>query len=200
MTESTFSERLGASRLELRGYREGDAEALVRLVEPDRETLRRNFQDTVKRLASVGEAREFIRDCAAQRQSRKTFHYGIWSRETTALIGQIKVKNVLWDVPSAEISYFIGSEFQRRGYATEAVLAVLREAFERLGFHRIYARVIVSNKESAELARKLGMVHEGRHRQEFRCGYGELHDVDYFSVTRDGYEDMRSKFQPILSA
>ena len=114
------------------------------------------------------------------------------------MAGQIKVKNISWDVPAAELSYFIGSGFLRRGYATEAVLAVMREAFERLQFNRIHARVIASNRESAELARKLGMVHEGRHRREFRCGHGELHDVDRFSVTREEYPGIQMKFQPIL--
>ncbi|HSN18844.1 MAG TPA: GNAT family N-acetyltransferase [Gammaproteobacteria bacterium] len=185
--EPTFPAALETSRLELRAYQEADAEALVRLVGSNHEVLRRNFHDTVKRLATADAARSYIRDTTAQREERKVFHFGVWSRKAPELMGQIKVKNVAWDVPSAEISYFIGAGFQRRGYATEAVQAVLREAFEALRFNRIYARVIVSNHESLQLTRKLGMAHEGLHRQEFRCGYGELHDVHYFSLLRDEY-------------
>lgn len=198
--DPTFPERLETPRLELRAYREQDVEALARLVGANREPLRRNFHDTVKKLTTADATRAFIQETAAQRQARMVFHYGIWTRPAPVLIGQLKIKNLSWDVPSAEISYFISVDFQRRGYASESVLAVLCDAFEKLGFNRIYARVIVANKKSAELARKLGMVHEGLHRQEFRCGYGELHDVDYFSVIRDGYPAIRAKFGPILGS
>ena len=186
---------LESPRLELRAYREEDAEALCRLVDTDREVLRRSFNDTIKQLGTAMDAKAFIRDNAAQRHARKVFVYGVWTLQNRALIGQIKVKNLVWEIPSAELSYFIGSGFRRQGYATEAVLTLLHEAFERLRFNRIHARVIASNQESLELARKLGMTHEGLHRQEFRCGYGELHDVHHFSVMGDDYPGIRSRFR-----
>lgn len=101
------------------------------------------------------------------------------------------MKNVVWDVPSAELSYFISSSAQRQGFATEAISRILRLAFEQLDFKRMFVRIIPSNKESILLANKLGFEHEGLHRNEFRCGFGELHDVHYFSLTIEDYRMSR---------
>lgn len=182
---STFPASLSTARLQLRGYGEPDAGGLLALIDADRQRLLRNFKDLAQGLTTLEEARSFIAECARQWDARKTYFYGIRLKEPGQLIGQLKVKNVLWDVPSAELSYFIGSGHQRRGYASEAIRALLREAFTGLGFKRIHARIIASNTESLELAKKLGMRHEGLHRLEFRCGLGELHDVHYFALTRE---------------
>jgi RimJ/RimL family protein N-acetyltransferase len=117
----------------------------------------------------------------------RLFCYGIWLKVSKQQIGQLQVKNIVWDVPSAELSYFIGSSTQRQGFATEAISGILRTAFKQLDFKRMFVRIIPSNEESIFLASKLGFKHEGLHRNEFRCGFGELHDVHYFSLTIEDY-------------
>jgi RimJ/RimL family protein N-acetyltransferase len=92
---------------------------------------------------------------------------------------------------SAELSYFIDNSSERQGFATEAISEILRVALEQLDFKRIFVRIISSNQGSIALANKLGFKHEGLHRNAFRCGFGELHDVHYFSVTT---EDFRKGF------
>lgn len=183
----TFPSTLDSPRLQLRAYRLGDAGALARLIGANRERLRQSFPPLAEGFHSTPDAEAFIADAAAQWQARKIYHYGIWTKDATALIGQLKVKNLLWEVPSAELSYFIDAGALRRGYAREAVLTLLREAFERLQFQRLFARIIASNAESLALSRRLGMTHEGLHRLEFRCGFGQLQDVHYFSVTAAEY-------------
>ncbi len=192
----TFSTTLESPRLQLRAYRLEDGAALARLIGANRERLRRNFPPLAQGLHSEPEAEAFIAEAAAQWQARKIYHYGIWTQGAPALIGQLKIKNLVWDVPSAELSYFIDAGALRRGYASEAVLTVLREAFERLKFQRLFARIIASNAESLELSRKLGMSHEGLHRLEFRCGFGELHDVHYFSITGADYPALAQRAAP----
>ena len=187
-SEVTFPELLETERLELRRYCTADALGILELVDKNRSRLMQNFGPMAKGLSQEEQARSFAEDRAAQWNARKAFCYGIWLKGSKGQIGQLQVKNILWEVPSAELSYFIGSSSQRRGFATEAISAVLRVAFERLGFERIFVRIIPSNKESVLLANKLGFKHEGLHRSEFRCGLGELHDVHYFSLTIDDFE------------
>jgi [ribosomal protein S5]-alanine N-acetyltransferase len=194
-TTTTFPLSLQSSRLKLQVYRERDAEALGKLIASNRERLIRDFPEMAKGFNSVSEASAFVQDCMNLSEARKTFHYGIWILQPLVLIGQIKVKNVAWEIPSAELSYFISSEFLRKGYATEAVLAVLCEAFRQFKFNRVYVRIIHSNNESIRLIEKLGMRHEGLHKNDFRCGIGELHDVDYFSVTGDEFPAIMQKFK-----
>jgi RimJ/RimL family protein N-acetyltransferase len=95
------------------------------------------------------------------------------------------VKNIAWDVPSAELVYFIGIARQRQGYASESIRAISRLAFLELEFQRIFVRILPSNRESFLLARKLGFHEEGVQRKAFRCGLGQLHDVKYLSLTTE---------------
>lgn len=175
------------ARLELRKYDEVDAEHVTGLIAANRDHLRRNFPELARGFSSVNGVQLFLKTCETQWNEGKGYHYGIWIKESHELIGQIKVKNIHWEIPSAELSYFIGQAFLRCGYATEVVAAVIEVAFRDLGFNRLYVRIISSNIGSVRLAQKLGMQHEGLHRNEFRCGFGELHDVHYYSLTPNDY-------------
>ncbi len=183
-----WTTRISAGHFYLRPYEAGDAAVLWQMVELDRDRLLRNFGPLVKGLTSVEAAGSYIAERARARGNGSLFTYGIWRQDGDALVGQITVKNVDWSVPSAELSYFVSQLHVRCGAASSAIRAVLREAFVVRGFKRVYVRVIASNEESLALARRLGFRHEGVHRKEFRCGYGELHDVHYFGVTDDDHE------------
>jgi RimJ/RimL family protein N-acetyltransferase len=185
--EVTFPELLETERLALRRYRSVDAPCILKLVDENRARLVQNFSPMAKGLLGEEDARAFAEDRAEQWNARKAFCYGIWRRGSEEQIGQVQAKNIVWDVPAAELSYFIGSSSQRCGFATEAISTVLRVAFETLDFKRMFVRIIPSNQGSILLAKKLGFKHEGLHRNEFRCGFGELHDVHYFSLTIDDF-------------
>ena len=185
--EVTFPELLDMERLVLRRYSSADAASILKLVDKNRDGLMRNFSPMAKGLSQVEDAKSFTEDKAAQWNARKIFCYGIWRKASEELIGQLQVKNIVWDVPSAELSYFIDSSSKRQGFATEAIAAISRVAFQQLDFKRVFVRIIPSNQESISLANKLGFKHEGLHRNDFRCGFGELHDVHYFALTSDDF-------------
>ena len=189
--EITFPELVDTERLILRRYTGADAPGILQVVDKNRGSLIRNFSQMAKGLSQSEDVKSFIEGKAEQWNTRQGFCYGIWFRASEQQIGQLQVKNLVWDVPSAELSYFIGNSSQRRGFASEAISTILRMAFAQLGFKRMFVRIIPSNKESISLADKLGFKHEGLHRNEFRCGLGELHDVHYFSLT---IADFRSGF------
>jgi RimJ/RimL family protein N-acetyltransferase len=182
-----FPESIPASRLTLRKYAPGDAARLQELVDSQRERLLESFAEVARGLRTAAAAEAFIADKAALWQTDTTFCYGLWLAAADRLIGQLQVKNIAWQIPSAELSYFIGPAHLRQGFASEAVGAVLRVAFETHRFERIYLRIIASNHESLALAGKLGFKWEGLHRNEFRGGRGALHDVHYFALVRPDY-------------
>jgi RimJ/RimL family protein N-acetyltransferase len=184
---TTFPELLETERLVMRRYSSTDVLSILRLVDRDRDRLIQNFAPMAKSLLNLKDANSFVEEKAEQWNSRKASCYGIWFKGSEELIGQLQAKNIVWDVPAAELSYFIGSSSQRQGFAKEAISAILRFAFEQLDFKRIFVRIIPSNKESLLLAKKLGFKYEGLHRNEFRCGFGELHDVNYFSFISDDW-------------
>lgn len=185
MHEESFPDILTSQRLTLRRYQASDAAPVHELVRENRDHLTQSFPEMARELVQVDDARAFIEEKTGLWRTHKSFCYGIWRQEPSTLIGQIHVKNITWNVPSAEIAYFIRSSALRRGYASEAIRTLLQLLFGKLGLLRVYIRVIVSNQASLALAETLGFQREGVHRQEFRCGRGQLHDLYYLSIIKN---------------
>ncbi len=84
------------------------------------------------------------------------------------LKGQNKVIGVVsyWEndrrqVPTKSLVYQLHPDYQRRGYATEAVGAVIRCLFAETDTQLITADAVVQNAASLALLRKLGFTQEG---------------------------------------
>jgi RimJ/RimL family protein N-acetyltransferase len=68
------------------------------------------------------------------------------------------------DFAAKEVGYIVNKRYQRRGYAAEALSAVIAQAF-REGAHRIYAECDSRNVPSWKLLEKAGMRREAYFRQ-----------------------------------
>lgn len=66
---------------------------------------------------------------------------------------------------SAELGYWVLSEFQRQGYASEAIRLMCNHAFTHMDLHRIEAVVETDNLGSGNLLRKNGFTLEGIRRE-----------------------------------
>ena len=80
-------------------------------------------------------------------------------RDTGELIGNVNVV-VDPDNRQGEIGFIFDPAHQGHGYATEAARALLDDAFERYGLHRVYGRLEPRNAASARVLEKLGMRRE----------------------------------------
>lgn len=70
-------------------------------------------------------------------------------------IGVVGLSNITKD--SCEVNYIIGARNARgRGFASEAVEAMTRIAFDELGVDSVFARILVGNEASEHVARKAG--------------------------------------------
>jgi len=186
--EHSFPDKVETPRLRVDRYGSDDAAQIFAIVDRNRDRLLQDFPDMARDLGSIGDAKKFVVSKGEEWSAGRRFCYGIWPRSPGELLGQIQVKNIVWNVPSAELSYFIDSSCERQGFATEAIIAMLGVAFHRFRFQRVYVRVLPSNEGSIKLAGRLGFQYEGQHRSEYRCGHGKLHDVRYFSLTFDDYQ------------
>jgi RimJ/RimL family protein N-acetyltransferase len=61
---------------------------------------------------------------------------------------------------TAEIGWITNPDYARRGYATEAVSALLRIAFEEIQVHRVFAQLDPRNVASIALCKRLGLREE----------------------------------------
>jgi RimJ/RimL family protein N-acetyltransferase len=83
-------------------------------------------------------------------------------RETGALLGDVVLFWRSETDRAGEVGYIFDSRVGGRGYATEAVAALLALGFDGLGLHRIVARIDDRNTSSARVAERLGFRREAR--------------------------------------
>ncbi|MEY2412973.1 MAG: [ribosomal protein S5]-alanine N-acetyltransferase [Acidobacteriaceae bacterium] len=122
MAKIAIPEKVETERLTLRRYRREDSAGIVELVRDNREQLIREFA-AMTNLHNLDQAASFVSEKEKQWDERKTFCFGIWQKERGKQIGQIQMKNVAWEIPAAELSYFIDREFRQKGFATESIRA-----------------------------------------------------------------------------
>ena len=80
-------------------------------------------------------------------------------RESGELVGHLTM-SIDPEHRQGEIGFIFHPAHQGRGYATEAARALLDDAFERHGLHRVYGRLEPRNAASARVLEKLGMRRE----------------------------------------
>ena len=76
-----------------------------------------------------------------------------------------------WSQGRFEIGYWIGRPWWRRGFATEAVQALLKH-LEATGVKAVHASVFLDNTAAAHILGKLGFVREGEPRRTFSLARG----------------------------
>ena len=86
----------------------------------------------------------------------------LFRREDDRLIGAITLDNIRrGPSQSAQVGYWIGPAFARRGYMLEALTAVVGHAFETLDLSRIEAACLQENAASRGLLERAGFAYEG---------------------------------------
>ncbi|MFJ4435671.1 GNAT family N-acetyltransferase [Streptomyces sp. NPDC088923] len=107
------------------------------------------------------EARRLVAEFAAGDPAAPGwFQYAVEERESGALVGDVGVR-LDENRMQADLGFTLPPDAQGRGYATEAVRAVLGELFARPGIRRVSAVCDVRNLASARLLERVGFRREG---------------------------------------
>jgi RimJ/RimL family protein N-acetyltransferase len=125
-----------------------DAQAYFDLIEYDREHLSRYNDETAEKYPSV----DAVALSITQPQNPMRQRYGIWHEET--MVGSINLTPKA--DRSAEIGYWVGKQHIGNGYATKAVQALVRHAFETGDYPYLYALVHRENEASKRTLQKAG--------------------------------------------
>lgn len=114
----------------------------------------------------------------------------VWVIETPDLgvIGTANIVSIDWKNRHALHGMMLGDKDVRgKGYGRDAVMAVMRYAFDFLGLERLDGDMIPYNVASLKLyLGKCGWVEEGRQRR-WHYRNGEFHDRIIVGVTREDY-------------
>lgn len=109
------------------------------------------------------------------------YQFIVERRSDGAMIGDLGAGFGLPGERQVELGYRIHPEAQGRGFAREAVAALIDYLIERHAVHRIVAIAASGNERSKRLLAALGFRHEGHFRRSFLC-HGEWLDDDYFAL------------------
>ena len=115
------------------------------------------------------------------REPRLKFQLAITLPATGQLIGNAGIRIKTAGGHEADIGYELDPQHWGRGYASEAVRALVQFGFEELHLHRISAHCLAENAASARVLEKLGMRLEGRQRdsEHFK---GRYWDTLYYAI------------------
>ncbi|HLA64569.1 MAG TPA: GNAT family N-acetyltransferase [Rhodothermales bacterium] len=174
---------LDTPRLRLRTIRPADDPALF-AVFGDEEALRYWSRPP---FVDVDEASAYRGKIESGFASRTLFQWGVTLRETDELIGTCTLAGWEREHRRAELGYIIARPHWRKGYASEAVRAVLAFAFGPMNIHRVEADIDPANDASRRMLEKLGFSQEG-HLRERWWPYGTPADSDVFGLLAPEYE------------
>jgi RimJ/RimL family protein N-acetyltransferase len=114
---------------------------------------------------------------------RVILKWGIARRTDDQLIGSVTLFNLDFTHRRAEIGYALGHAHWGKGYMNEALMALLKHAFEVLDLHRIEADVDPRNAASIKTLERLGFQREGYLRERWQVN-GEIQDAFFYGLLR----------------
>lgn len=174
------SPSLKTERLLLRGLKSEDAPR-IQLLAGDREV-----SDTLLSIPHPFEieiAEQYVANKLSLLKSGEGICFAIILSAEDVLIGLVILKNIDQTHRNAEIGYWIGKNYWKKGYAPEAGGAVINYGFGKLNLQRIYAHCLGRNPSSRKVLSKLGMTHEGKLRQHI-LKWNEFEDIDLYGILR----------------
>ncbi len=175
---------LETERLVLRQWRAEDAEPLFAFA-GDAETMR--FIGSGQPWPDIETAHRWLGRVTAAYRERG---YGIWAvieKANGRLIGSCGF-SLLPDSGEIDFGYVYARDTWGRGLATEAARAVLRYAFEQLGFAEVTANTAPEHHASRRVLEKVGFVYQGLRRYP-----GDDEDSAFYVARRPMSDQLTSR-------
>ncbi len=110
--------------------------------------------------ANLKEAEDFIHMCNQQTADNECVYWGIQEIGSEKMIGSLSLWNYSKDRKKAEVGYDLLSEYWNKGYLSELLPLVLKQAFEVHNFTRVEAYTQKQNPASIRLLKKFGFVQD----------------------------------------
>ena len=177
MDSTILTERLNIRRLEL-----PDSEAVFQYRSDPLISRYQNWEPE-----SVGEIQSFIAglDKICMDTPGQWYQLGLCVRGSGELAGDCGIHVQVHDPRQVEIGITLARGFQGRGFATEALRAVLGHLFSTLGKHRVFGSVDPRNAPSLALLERVGMRREAHFVESLWFKGGWADDVIYAMLRRE---------------
>ena len=171
-------------RLILRRFEYSDNEAMRKYWIAD-ENIQSLYSEPV--YSTEAEVKELLDKYINSYEKEDYYRWAVIEKNSQECIGQIAYFLVDNKNNFAEIEYCIGSDFQCKGFATEAARAVISYGFDKINLHKVQICTKTINVPSKRVIEKCGFRYEGTLRDYFYMD-GQYVGRLYFSILRNEYE------------
>lgn len=178
--------RIETPRLVLRPYEPTDAETLKETTARCKEHLLPYLPWARFEPQTLDEKLELILGFRSQFDGASNYIYGIFDRQSNALIGGTGLHPRL-GAGAFELGYWVTPEAQGQGYVAEAARALCRVAFDGMQLDIVGIRMEVPNTRSEGVAVKLGFTREGILRNALRIGIDAPKDALQYTLLKTEY-------------
>lgn len=143
---------------------------------------------------TMKDAKWWTKHCLEKRKKKKreSYEFGIELKSEKKIIGGFGLSKINKSQGIADVGYWLGENYWRKGYGSEAFNAVLKFAFNKLKLRRIEAGVFVGNPSSGKLLEKFGAKREGLRRKARRCkADGKIKDEILYGLLKEEWKKIK---------
>ena len=174
-------------QFKLRIIQQQDWKALLNLVQSNYKRLKTYFPQTVEAIVNEKAAKAYVNKKVRDAANKVSIFHVIIDIETKRVAGCINVKEIDWNVPKAELSYFIDGNMEGKGIVSTYLKEVIKYCFDHVGLEKVFVRINADNIASQRVALKCGFAKEGLLRCDFKSGDGELKDSEYYGLLKSEF-------------
>lgn len=142
----------------------------------------------------VADRRAFVARCGARDRERELgagYGFGVFVGDRFG--GEINLNSIQrGPFQNAYIGYWMDEALAGNGYTPEAVVVLMRFAFEELGLHRVQISIIPRNDKSRRVVEKLDIRNEGTAIRYLQIN-GVWEDHIRFAMTSEEWADRRDE-------
>jgi RimJ/RimL family protein N-acetyltransferase len=183
-------DRIATSRLVLRPWNVGDAPVLKALIDANLEHLQAWMPWAMNEPSPIEAIAQRIEIFAANVREGTDFVVGVFLGDE-AIGGSGLHRRAGPD--TLEIGYWIASSHTRRGYASEAAIALTRVAFAMPHVEHVQIRCDPRNSNSASIPRKLGFSHIATLEVDTLTPTGETRATMVWQISRATFQDFEER-------
>ncbi|WP_086860711.1 GNAT family N-acetyltransferase [Streptomyces milbemycinicus] len=183
-----FAISLGDDGAKLRPLEPWNAEEYLAHIDRSREYIG-PYVALADRATDLASARAFLQSYADKAAADSGRIYGIWLDGT--LVGGVLFKSFDTYFGTCEVGCWLERAAVGRGLITRAIRVLIDWAVEERGIHRVEWLAAAANTASINVAKRLGMVHDGVLRQS-HPHRGVRRDMEVWSVLAPEWRERRN--------
>lgn len=175
-------------RYHIRLLHSADAENYFALIDRNRKRLEDFFAGTVSKNKTISDTQTFIADVTEKATKKIYFPFVIVDTAIQKPVGYTDIKSIDWNIPKAEMGFFIDENYEGKGIVSKAVSKIIEHCFETLQMKKLFLRTHEKNIASRKVAEKNGFTVEGIIKCDYKTTSGVMVDLMYYGLLKSEFD------------